>query len=278
MRGASRFCSRLSVSLESWLARADPRLKLLYLLAVAIACLFAREPLRVGILVSVLFFLLLLCHRSCLRRWFRLVFVLAASGSVLLAHCFSPAGSTTGSLSVAASVQDRAGSQANSVSVGLGGCRKGTVLALGIVSIYALTMLLLRSSGPHQVVSALRWLLPLANRRGSPTQSLVSIMGMGLLILPALSASLASAKTAMSVRGGRIAGLSFRQGLSNLVVLSRFAVRRLYIPSADILGRLSVRGYVVGTERPKPVGGTLTPAAFAAFAVITSSTLALLLG
>lgn len=214
----------------------DARLKLLYFIALAASLLLAGSVLRVGIVALVLGVVIVACRKRCLRRWYSLVPVSVVAGSVFLLHCLLPVDQ--------ASDHD--------------GCALGARLALTILSIWAGATLLFGGVRPRELVTALGSFLPLSRSRGSFTNSLVSMLSTGLLILPVCTNSLRSARTAMKARGGSLRFGASTCGRQNVGRLMAFALRRLYLASDEIVGRLSVRGYSgagsLAAHRAAPIG------------------------
>jgi len=238
----------------------DSRLKLFYFLALASSLVFAKSTLRLAILVVLFTSFLILFRRTCLRRPHALLSLLFVAGSVFALHCFfAMDGSSYGQFSAI-------------------GCQRGARLALTIVSLWAAAALLFSSAKPLELTRAIGCILPYASRPGSFSHSFVSLVSMGLLIFPTCKTSLAAARTAEKARGGSLGLKSPGQSRRNLEKLTGFALRRLYLASDDIHGRLASKGYSGPKVRLKR-GATapIRASDILLFAAATTLTVAILL-
>ncbi len=203
----------------------DARLKLLYFLALAGALFFAKSALRLAIFSAVLASFLILFRRTRPRRPHALLALLFVAGSVFALHCFFAVdGSSYGQFSTI-------------------GCERGARLALTIISLWAAATLLFGSAKPQELTHAIGCFLPFATRPGSFSHSFVSLVSTGLLVFPVCKNKLGAARTAARARGGSFGLKSVGQSRRILEKLVRFALKRLYLASDDILGRLASKGY-----------------------------------
>ncbi|MCD6326506.1 hypothetical protein J7M28_02985 [bacterium] len=167
--------------------------------------------------------------------------------SVFLVHVLLPTGGQDqqgfeGHISPSAGgALEMAGERCDTVT--RSGLEKGTALALTIILLWTASMLLFRSARPGEIVAGLASIVPTSYRKGSPAASLIALIGTSLIVFPLCLETLSAARAASRRRGGALSLRRPGPSLRNLSTFAGFALRRLYLGSDDILGRLSTRGY-----------------------------------
>ncbi|RLC45521.1 MAG: hypothetical protein DRH70_07345 [Candidatus Coatesbacteria bacterium] len=237
--------------------RVDARLNLVYYIALAASLAFAKDILRLAILTTVLLLLLALFKKQSLQRPYSLIAVLVIASTIFILHSFFATG------------ESRYGRFSPQ------GCQRGARLALIVVSLWAGARLLFSSARPRDLACAIGAILPFAKRHGSFSHGLISVISGGLLVLPACKHELVAARIAARARAGSFGRWSHGMTWRNLARLVGFALKRLWLSSDELSGKLASRGYD-GPERWLKSRRPPSAAQLALFLLATGLTVAIL--